>query len=26
MRIATFQHAGRRQVGRVSADGLTVTP
>ena len=26
MRIATFVHDGRRQVGRVSADGLAITP
>ena len=26
MRIATFQHQGRRRVGLVAADGLSVTP
>ena len=26
MRIATFTHQGRRQVGRVSADGRHITP
>ena len=26
MRIATFQHAGRRQVGRVSDDGASIQP
>jgi len=26
VRIATFVHDGRRQVGRVSADGLAITP
>ena len=26
MRIATYQHRGRRQVGLVAPDGLTITP